>query len=61
MLSRLPASDAVALIKVRRVLGEAVPKLADTSAKLAEVNRQIDDFKTRTGLIHATLMTWRWV
>ena len=50
MLFRLPASDAVAHVKVRRVLNEMVPKLADNSAKLAEVNRQIEDFKTRTGL-----------
>lgn len=51
LLSRLPTSDAVALVKVRRVLDEALPKLfADNSAKLAEVNRQIEEFKTRTGL-----------
>ncbi|MGI9165548.1 MAG: hypothetical protein ACR2G5_04040 [Pyrinomonadaceae bacterium] len=51
LLSRLPTSDVVALVKVRRVLYEALPKLfADNSAKLAEVNRQIEDFKTRTGL-----------
>ena len=50
MLFRLPASDAVAHVQVRRVLNEMVPKLADTPAKLAEVNRQIEDFKTRTGL-----------
>ncbi len=50
-LSRLPTSDAVALVKVRRVLDEALPKLfADNSAKLAEVNHQIEEFKTRTGI-----------
>ena len=33
------------------MLDEALPKLfADNSAKLAEVNRQIEEFKTRTGL-----------
>jgi hypothetical protein len=51
LLSRLPTSDAVVLVKVRRVLNEALPKLfADSSAKLAEVNGQIEEFKTRTGL-----------
>ena len=51
MLSRLPTSDAVALIKVKRVLDEALPKLfANNSTKLADVNRQIDEFKIRTGL-----------
>ena len=51
LLSRLPTSDVVALVKVGRVLDEALPKLfADNSAKLAAVNRQIEEFKTRTGL-----------
>jgi hypothetical protein len=51
VLSALPASDAVARIKLKQVLNEVLPKLLATNpAKLAEVNSQIDHFKTRTGL-----------
>lgn len=47
----LPASDAVALVNVKRVLAEALPKLlSGNSVKLAEVNSQIEQFKTRTSL-----------
>ena len=39
------------MVKVKRVLDEAMPKLLSSSpAKLAEVNAQIDNFKTRTGI-----------
>lgn len=51
ILATLPASDAVALVKLRRVLDEVVPKiLATNPGKLAEVNSEIEKFKTRTGL-----------
>jgi hypothetical protein len=51
LLSSLPPSDAVALIKVNRVLDEALPKLlAENPAKVAEINDQLARFKTRTGL-----------
>lgn len=51
LMSALPASDAVALIKVRRVLDEALPKLlVENPAKVAEVNAELDKFKTDTGL-----------
>jgi hypothetical protein len=51
LLSRLPASDAVARIHVKRVLSEALPKLlAGNSAKLAEVDSQIGQFKNQTSL-----------
>ena len=51
LLARLPASDAVARVNVKRVLSEALPKLlAGNSAKLAEVDSQIEQFKTRTSL-----------
>jgi hypothetical protein len=47
----LPASDAVVTADVRRVLNEALPRaLASDSAKLAQVNADIDRFKTRTGV-----------
>ena len=51
MLSTLPASDAVAFVKLRRVLDEAMPKLlAGNPAKLSEANAHIEKFKTQTGL-----------
>jgi hypothetical protein len=51
LLGRLPASDAVARIDVKRVLSDALPKiLAGNSAKLAEVDSQIEQFKTQTSL-----------
>lgn len=51
LLTVLPPSDAVALVKVKRVFDEVVPKLlAGNPTKLAEVNSRIEQFKTRTGL-----------
>jgi hypothetical protein len=51
LLARLPTSDAVAQVNVKRVLSEALPKLmGGNSAKVAEVDSQIEEFKTRTSL-----------
>jgi hypothetical protein len=51
LLGALPPADAVATIKLKRVFDEALPKLlAGNDAKLAEINSQIENFKTRTGL-----------
>ena len=51
LMSSLPESDAVARVKVKRVLDEVMPKvLANNPAKLAEVNASIENFKTQTGL-----------
>jgi hypothetical protein len=51
LLNALPESDAVAQIKVKQLLSEAMPQiLANTPAKLAEANASIDNFKDRTGL-----------
>jgi len=51
LLRSLPPSDAVALVDVKRVINEAVPKvLASNPTKLNEVNAQLERFKTRTGL-----------
>jgi len=51
LLSSLPPSDAVALINVNRLLDEAMPKLlAENPARLAEVNNELVNFKTQTGL-----------
>jgi hypothetical protein len=50
-LSYLPASDGIALIDVRRMLNETMPRImAGDPAKLAQANAEIDKFKTRTGI-----------
>lgn len=50
-LPALPAADAVMLVELRRLLSEAIPRaLASDTAKLAEVNADIDAFKTKTGI-----------
>ena len=51
LMASLPQSDAVAQVKIKQLLGEALPRiLANNPAKLAEVNASIESFKTRTGL-----------
>lgn len=51
LLTALPASDAVAFVKVRQVLDDAMPKLlAGNPTKLSEANAHIEQFKTRTGI-----------
>ncbi len=51
LMSSLPESDAVAQIKVKRLLSEAMPRiLAGNPAKLSEANASIERFKDRTGL-----------
>lgn len=51
LMAALPAADAIAIVKVRRVLDEALPKLlAGNPAKLSESMAQLDNFKTRTGI-----------
>ena len=51
LLSSLPPSDAVAIVNVKRVIDEALPKLlAENPAKLAEVTAELARFKTQTGL-----------
>jgi hypothetical protein len=50
-LVMLPVSDAVAIVDIKRLLTDAMPRaLADNSARLAEANAEIDRFKTRTGI-----------
>ena len=50
-MSSLPQSDAVAQVKVKQLLSEAMPRIfAGNPAKLNEVNASIDRFKDRTGL-----------
>ena len=51
LMSSLPESDAVAHIKVKQLLNEAMPRiLAGNPAKLAEANAHLDKFQERTGL-----------
>src|SRR5690242_16134223 len=51
LLSSLPESDAVAQVKVKQLLSEALPRiLANNPAKLSEVNASIARFQERTGL-----------
>jgi hypothetical protein len=51
ILSYLPASDGIALIDVRRLMNETMPRiLAGDPAKLITANAEIEKFKTRTGI-----------
>ena len=51
LMSSLPQSDAVAQVKVKQLLNEAMPRmLANNPTKLSEINASIDKFKDRTGL-----------
>src|SRR6185436_10776781 len=51
LLNQLPPSDALALVNVRQLLTEAMPRmLANNAAKLGEATAEIDKFKTRTGI-----------
>lgn len=51
LMSSLPESDAVAHVKVKQLLNEAMPRiLASNPAKLAEAYSHLDRFKERTGL-----------
>ena len=51
VLSTLPPSDAVIFVDVQRLLNEAIPGVfAAEPAKLAQINDQIDNFKTKTGI-----------
>ena len=51
LMASLPESDAVAQVKVKQLLNEAMPRiLANNPAKLAEVNASIERFQNRTGL-----------
>jgi hypothetical protein len=49
ILSSLPASDAIMLIDLQRLLRDAMPRVLD-QAKLAQANAEIEKFKTRTGI-----------
>jgi hypothetical protein len=51
LMTSLPESDAVAQIRLRQLLSEALPRImGNNSVRLAEVNASIESFKNRTGL-----------
>ena len=51
LMASLPESDAVAQIKLKQLLSEAMPRiLANNPARLSDVNASIESFKNRTGL-----------
>ena len=51
LMASLPESDAVAQVKLKQLLSEAMPQiLSNNPTKLSEVNAGIDRFKERTGL-----------
>lgn len=51
VFATLPASDAVALIELRRLLNDAVPRaLASDNKRLGEVNADVEKFRARTGI-----------
>jgi hypothetical protein len=61
LMASLPQSDAVAQVKIRQLLSEAMPQiLANNPAKLAEINASIEAFQTRTGLDPRMFEQGRW-
>jgi len=47
----VPKSDGIVVVDVNRLLNETLPKVfAGDSAKLAQINSEIDKFKTQTGI-----------
>jgi hypothetical protein len=47
----LPASDAIVIIDVKRLLNETIPSiLGSDPAKLAQANAEVEKFKARTGI-----------
>lgn len=51
LAAALPASDGAIVIEAQRLLNEAMPQiLAGNPQKLAEINAEIEEIKTRTGL-----------
>ena len=49
--SYLPASDAIVVVDVKRMLNQTMPGiLGGDAAKLADANAEVDKFKTKTGI-----------
>ena len=49
-LNVLPASDGVMFVDVQRIMRDVLPRALTGSAKMAEINAEIDRFRQRTGL-----------
>ena len=50
-LSFLPKSDGIMVVDIRRLLNETLPQIfSGDSAKLTQINSDIDQFKTQTGV-----------
>jgi hypothetical protein len=51
IFSFVPASDGVAVVDANRLLNETLPRVfAGDAAKLAQINSELDKFKTETGI-----------
>jgi hypothetical protein len=51
IFASVPKSDGVVVVDVNRLLNETLPRVfAGDSAKLAQINSEIDQFKTQTGI-----------
>jgi hypothetical protein len=51
LLPALPNSDVAMFVDVQKILNDALPRaLAEDKAKLAQINSEIDSFKTRYGI-----------
>ena len=51
VLSYLPASDAIMVVDVRRLLTQTVPKIfSGDLSRIAQANAEIEKFKARTGI-----------
>lgn len=50
-LTALPASDVAMFIDMQRLLNDALPRVfSGAPARIAQINTEIDNFKTRTGI-----------
>jgi hypothetical protein len=51
LLPALPASDVAMFVDVQKVLNDALPRaLSGDKAKMAQINSEVDSFKTRYGI-----------
>ena len=51
LLPTLPASDVAMFVDVQKILNDALPRaLAEDKPRLAQINTEIDSFKTRYGI-----------
>ena len=51
LLASLPESDGLAQVKLKQLINETMPRLlANNPTKLAEINAELEKFKTKTGI-----------